>query len=122
MIEGILAAYNATGVAPPKVFTGDYAVGFLQEWINLAKQGYNIMVEENPPGYTVSAAIYVAINLLQGKHLDPKYMVGNTLYLPLPPAITNANVSSIYSQYQNYPSSWLVDYIFNNSQILPYFA
>ena len=128
MIEGILAAYDALGIPYPKVFTADYAVGFLQEWNNtLVPKGYHVMVVENPPGYSLSAAVWVTVNLLEGKKLntaDLGYYMGakNTVYIPLPPVITNSNVSQIYVQYQNYPSSWLVDYEVNQSQVAGYFG
>ncbi|MCD6536164.1 MAG: substrate-binding domain-containing protein [Thaumarchaeota archaeon] len=133
MIQGVLRAYDQAGIKPgdpdfPKVTTADYRMDFLKNvWTKLRAAGVKVYQRLNPPGCSVSA-LKIAIRLLEGRELDysnpkvdTKTHPGPTVWLPMPPAITNENLDDWINKYKDKPDDYQIDYWISDEEADSYF-
>jgi len=132
---GVLKAFEMAGITPdspdfPKVWTTDYTLASLKAWkeimeLNPEFKGY---IRLNPPGYSVDSLKF-AIRLAQGWQLNMnhprvekgKTYAGITIWLPLPPAITNENVTKLLEEYKYMEDTYQIDYILPDEVVDEYF-
>lgn len=132
---GVLKAFELAGITPdspefPKIWTTDYTLASLKAWqrimeLNPEFKGY---VRLNPPGYSVDALKF-AIRLAQGWELNMthpriekgKTYAGVTVWLPLPPAITNEDVPRLLEEYKYMEDTYQIDYIVPDEIVDQYF-
>jgi ribose transport system substrate-binding protein len=121
---GVYKAFELAGIKPgdpcfPKIWTMDYTIASLKIWADIMKadpqfKGY---VRLNPPGYSVDALKF-AVRLAQGWQLNMshpriekgKTYSGITVWLPLPPAITNDDVPKLLEEYKFMEDTYQIDY------------
>lgn len=134
MMLGILSAYDAAGIKPtdkdfPKIWTGDYTLASLRKWQDLINTvpGFKCYMRLNTPGYGADA-LRIGVRLAQGRKLNMNYAMidtktypGTTLWLPLPPAITNDDVAPYLKEYNYKPETYQVDYIITEDDAEKYF-
>jgi len=132
---GIYKAFELAGIKPgdpcfPKIWTMDYTIASLKIWAEIMKadpqfKGY---VRLNPPGYSVDALKF-AIRLAQGWQLNMthprvekgKTYSGITVWLPLPPAITNEDVPRLLEEYKYMEDTYQIDYTVPDEVVDQYF-
>lgn len=132
---GVYKAFELAGIKPgdpcfPKIWTMDYTIASLKIWADIMKadpqfKGY---VRLNPPGYSVDALKF-AVRLAQGWQLDMnhpriekgKTYSGITVWLPLPPAITNDDVPKLLEEYKYMEDTYQIDYFVPDEVVDQYF-
>ena len=120
MAEGALRAILASG-RPLPVMTGEARVGYLRLWNELREsRGFNTIGVVNPPGVVVSG-LHIAMHLLQGRELRPDVLQGNTLFVPIPYAVTEENFEEIWEQFKDRPDSYALDGWLTEEQARSYF-
>jgi len=132
---GVYKAFELAGIKPgdpcfPKIWTMDYTLQSLKIWKQImdADPEFRGYVRLNPPGYSVDALKF-AIRLAQGWELNMdhprvekgKTYSGITVWLPLPPAITNDDVSRLLEEYKYMEDTYQIDYIVPDEVVDEYF-
>ena len=120
MAEGALRALLASG-RPLPVMTGEARIGYMRLWNELrTSRGFNTIGVVNPPGIAVTG-LHVAMQLLQGRELRPEVLRGNTLFVPIPYAVTADNFEEIWNAYKDYPDSYSLDGWLTEEEVRAYF-
>lgn len=120
MAEGALRALLASG-RPLPLMTGEARVGYMRLWNELrASRGFNTIGVVNPPGVAVTG-LHVAMQLLQGRELRPEVLRGNTLFVPIPYAVTAENFEEVWNAFKDYPDSYSLDGWLTEEEVLAYF-
>jgi len=132
---GVLKAFEMAGIHPgdpdfPKIWTTDYTLASLKAWKDIMDKDpqFKGYVRLNPPSYSV-ASLDVAIRLAQGWKLNlnhprvekGKTYSGITIWLPLPPAITNENVTKLLEEYKYMEDTYQIEYVYPSEVIDQYF-
>lgn len=120
MAEGALRALLASG-RPLPVMTGEARVGYMRLWNELREShGFKTIGVVNPPGIAVSG-LHIAIGLLQGRELKPELLDGNTLYVPIPYAVTEENFDEIWNMFKDEADSFALDGFLTEAEAASYF-
>jgi ribose transport system substrate-binding protein len=113
MAQGALQAVLAANLPKLPVMVGEARAGYLQLWAQVKKThpdftSYGVY---NPPGAGASG-LRVAVDLLQGKKLKPNELQGsnhNTLFLPIPGTVSDANFDTEYNQVKSLSAAYVLD-------------
>jgi ribose transport system substrate-binding protein len=113
MALGVLTAINTANPAEWPVVTGEARAGYLQLWDQVLQQHpeFESIGVVNPPGVGADG-VRVAMELLCGGTVDESQLAGpfgNTLYVPIPYAVTEADFPSYFAQVGSRPASYTMD-------------
>lgn len=122
MASGVLTALLTAELDSLPVVTGEARADYLQTWQEVLADNpdFQTIGVVNPPGIGASG-LFVAVELLQGAELNEDALAGpfgNTLYVPIPYAVTNENLDSVFEA-QNIaeaPASFTLDGIITLEQ------
>ena len=100
MAQGVMTAIMTADMENPPIAVGEARASFLQTWeeILMENPDFTTIGVVNPPGIGASG-LRVAIELLRGAELNEEALggpFGNSLYVPIPYAVTNENLQEIY--------------------------
>jgi ribose transport system substrate-binding protein len=100
MASGVLTALLTANPDALPIATGEARASYLQTWQEVLADypDFQTIGVVNPPGIGASG-LRVAIELLMGAELNEEALsgpFGNTLYVPIPYAVTNENLDAIY--------------------------
>ena len=113
MAFGVLTAVNTANPDNWPVITGEARSGYIQLWqeVLMEHPDFSSIGVVNPPG-VASDGIRVAMELLCGGSVDEEQLsgpFGNSLYVPIPYAVTDADFDSYYQSYGDFPASYVFD-------------
>ena len=99
MASGVLTALLTANMDSMPIATGEARASFLQTWVETLgeNEDFSTIGVVNPPGIGASG-LFVAVELLRGTELNEEALAGpfgNTLYVPIPYAVTNENLEEI---------------------------
>jgi ribose transport system substrate-binding protein len=117
MAEGTLRALISAGREDEVIQTGEARVGFLKQW---KEAGINSIGVPNPPG-AMASAMKVGLLLLQGNELRDGVLEGayeNSLYLPIPPVVTNDNLDEMLEEHGDKPDQYAIDDVISEEYAL----
>jgi ribose transport system substrate-binding protein len=98
--------------------TGEARVGYMRLW---EETGIDTIGVVNPPGVGVTA-LRVALEELQGGTLDDAQLTdGNTLLLPLPDRVTNAELADWLAEVEDEQDGYSVDVILSEDEVAAFF-
>ena len=132
---GVYKAFEMSGIKPgdpdfPKIWTTDYTLQSLKLWLSIiqADPQFKGYIRLNTPAYSVDSLKF-AIRLAQGWRLNMsnprieqgKTYAGITIWLPLPPAITNNDVPRLLDQYKFMEDTYQIDYVIPDEIVDQYF-
>jgi ribose transport system substrate-binding protein len=120
MAFGVLTAVNTANPDSWPIITGEARSGYLQLWntVVAAKPDFSSIGVVNPPGVGADG-VRVAIEMLCGGQVDTAKLAGpfgNSLYVPIPYAITGEDFASYYQQFGGFPASYVLDGFITQSQ------
>lgn len=125
MAEGALRALLAANLPRLPVMAGEARAGYLRLWAE-AKRRYPDFKSFgvcNPPGVGASG-LKVMVRFLQGKKLKAGVLQGpfkNTIYVPIPCQVSDANLEQNLRQIQGRPDTYVLDGIISDQQADSYF-
>lgn len=113
MAFGVLSAVRTANPAEWPAVTGEARSGYLQLWNEiLAEQpDFRSIGVVNPPGVGADG-VRVAMEILCGGTVDASQLegpFGNTLYVPIPYAVTTEDFASYFEQFGGFPASYTLD-------------
>jgi ribose transport system substrate-binding protein len=113
MAFGVLTAVRTANPDVWPVVSGEARSGYLQLWNEvLAEQpDFRSIGVVNPPGVGADG-VRVAMEQLCGGTVDAAQLAGpfgNSLYVPIPYAVTAEDFASYYAQYGGFPASYTLD-------------
>jgi ribose transport system substrate-binding protein len=113
MATGVLTALRTANPEEWPAVTGEARASYLQLWNEvLAEQpDFETIGVVNPPGVGASG-LRVAIEILMGGAVDESQLAGpfgNTLYVPIPAAVTGENFTDNYELFAEAPESYTLD-------------
>lgn len=122
MAAGALTAVQTANPDEWPILVGEARASYLETWREIMEENpdFQSIGVVNPPGIGASG-LFVAIELLRGAELGEDALsgpYGNTLYVPIPYAVTNENFAEIYEA-QNIgeaPASFTLDGIITREQ------
>jgi ribose transport system substrate-binding protein len=122
MSEGVLKALLAANRNPLPAVTGDSNLGYLRLWQSALADhpDFKSIGIIDPPGLAATAALRLAVAILQGKKLKPDKLAGsfkNQLYIPLPNAIQENDLARTLKEHSEEPNSRYVDVVADDSHI-----
>ncbi len=120
MAFGVLSAIRTANPDEWPVVSGEARAGYLQLWNEvLADQpDFRSIGVVNPPGVGADG-VRVAMEILCGDTVDEAQLsgpFGNTLYVPIPYAVTAEDFASYYAQFGGFPASYTLDGFITQSQ------
>lgn len=120
MAQGALTAVQTANPDEWPVMVGEARAGYLQLWHQIAEDrpDFTSFGVVNPPGVG-AAGLRVAVELLKGAEINPDALTGpdgNSLYVPIPPAIDASNFEEEYEAVADLPASYTVDYLITQEQ------
>lgn len=120
MAFGVLTAIRTANPEKWPLVTGEARAGYLQLWneILAERPDFKSIGVVNPPGVGADG-VRVAVELLCGKSVDMGKLsgpFGNTLYVPIPYAVTAEDFASYYAQIASQPASYTMDGFITQSQ------
>jgi ribose transport system substrate-binding protein len=126
MAEGQLLALKAANPATWPVVAGEARASFLRTWKKTIGEhpGFETIGVVNPPGVGADG-LRIAYLLLQGKKLDTSKVTGpfgNSLYMPIPGAVTNENLDEWLGKIEGQPDSYTLDSMIDQAQAEGFFA
>jgi ribose transport system substrate-binding protein len=99
--------------------TGEARAGYLRLWQET--DGLDTIGVVNPPGVGATA-LRVAVLSLQGESIDEGQLTdGNTMLLPLPESVTNAELDQWVDDVEGQPDGYSVDVILSEDEVRGYF-
>jgi len=122
MASGVLTALLSANLDSLPITTGEARASYLQTWQEVLADDadFQTIGVVNPPGIGASG-MRVAVELLGGAEIGEDALTGpfgNTLYVPIPYAVTNENLDDVYEA-QNIaeaPDSFTLDGIITQAQ------
>jgi ribose transport system substrate-binding protein len=100
------------------VTTGEARAGYMRLW---DETGIDTIGVVNPPGVGATA-LRVALEELQGGTIDESQLTdGNTLLLPLPDRVTNAELPEWLAEVEDQEDGYSVDVILSEEEVQGYF-
>ena len=126
MAFGVLTAIRTANPASWPVVSGEARAGYLQLWHDvLAEQpDFSSIGVVNPPGVGADG-VRVAMEILCGNTVDASQLqgpFGNTLYVPIPYAVTDEDFASYYQQFGSFPASYTLDGFITQEQAAAFMA
>ena len=126
MAEGQLLALKAANPAKWPIVVGEARASFLRTWKKTLSehQGFETVGVINPPAVG-EAGVRIAYNLVKGKKLDQSKIGGpfkNSLYVPIPDIVTNANLDEWLKKIEGQPDSYTLDAVFLQKDADSYFV
>jgi len=128
MASGVLTALLSANLDTLPITTGEARASYLQTWQEVLAENpdFQTIGVVNPPGIGASG-LRVAVELLLGAELNEDALAGpfgNTLYVPIPYAVTNDNLEDVFAA-QNIseaPDSFTLDGIITQEQAVALIA
>jgi ribose transport system substrate-binding protein len=125
MASGVLTAIQTANPDNWPIVSGEARQSYLAQWNEVlqSQPDFQSIGVVNPPGVGASG-LRVMVNLLQGKELDESQLAGpcgNTLYVPIPPPITNENLADEFAKVQDLPASYTLDSMITQEQADAFF-
>lgn len=113
MAFGVLTAVQTADPEEWPLVTGEARAGYLQLWQDVRNERpeFESIGVVNPPGVGADG-VRVAMELLCGGEVDESQLAGpfgNTLYVPIPYAVTAADFESYYELVEDLPASYTMD-------------
>lgn len=113
MAFGILSAVRTANPDEWPVVVGEARSGYLQLWNEVLEEqpDFRSIGVVNPPGVG-SDGVRVAMEILCGGTVDSSQLegpFGNSLYVPIPYAVTTEDFNSYYQQFGDFPASFTLD-------------
>lgn len=113
MAFGVLTAINTANPENWPVVTGEARAGYLQLWQEVLQDrpDFSSIGVVNPPGVAADG-IRVIVEMLCGGMVDESQLegpFGNSLYVPIPYAITDEDFNSYYQRFGDRPASYVLD-------------
>jgi ribose transport system substrate-binding protein len=113
MAFGVLTAINTANPENWPVVTGEARAGYLQLWNEVLQDrpDFSSVGVVNPPGVAADG-IRVIVEMLCGGTVDESQLAGpfgNSLYVPIPYAITDEDFNSYYQRFGDRPASYVLD-------------
>jgi len=125
MAIGALEAVIAANPDPFPLGVGEARVKFLKLWKEMLdlNPDFETIAVANAPGVN-STALRIAVELLEGKELDPVKLggqFGNQVVIPIPVVVTPENFDEVYQEYKDYPDSYLLSGIMTRDEVMQFF-
>lgn len=125
MASGVLTALQTANPENWPIVSGEARQSYLAQWNEVlqSQPNFQSIGVVNPPGVGASG-LRVLVNLLQGKQLDESQLsgpCGNSLYVPIPPPITNENLAEEFANVQDLPASYTLDSMITQEQADAFF-
>lgn len=125
MAEGMLLAIKAANLDVWPQVTGEARASYLRLWKETIgeRPDFETVGVINPPAVG-NGGVRAAYLLLQGRKLDPAKLsgpFGNTLYIPIPDIVTNANLDEWLTKIEGKADSYTLDAEVNQALIEGYF-
>jgi ribose transport system substrate-binding protein len=125
MAIGALEAVIAANPDPFPLGVGEARVKFLKLWKEMLdlNPDFETIAVANAPGVN-STALRIAVELLEGKELDPVKLggqFGNQVVIPIPVVVTPENFDEVYKEYKDYPDSYLLSGIMTRDEVMQFF-
>ncbi len=113
MAQGALQAVLAANLPKLPIMVGEARAGYLQLWAQVKKAhaDFTSFGVVNPPGVGASG-LRVAVDLLLGKKPKSNELQGpnhNTLFVPIPGTVSDANFDTEYNMVKNLPAAYTLD-------------
>ncbi|MBZ0297716.1 MAG: substrate-binding domain-containing protein [Anaerolineae bacterium] len=126
MAFGVLSAVRTANPDTWPVVTGEARSGYLQLWYEILQEhpDFRSIGVVNPPGVGADG-VRVATEILCGGTVDSSQLqgpFGNTLYVPIPYAVTTEDFNSYYQQFGNFPASYTLDGFITQDQAASFMA
>lgn len=124
MAFGVLTAIRTANPEEWPVVVGEARVGYLQLWneVLAERPDFTSIGVVNPPGVAADG-VRVAMEMLCGNTLDQTQLqgpAGNSIYVPIPYAVTDEDFASYYAQYASFPASYTLDGFITQEQAASY--
>jgi len=102
MATGVLTAVSTANPENWPLISGEARSSYLKQWVAILEERpeFTSIGVVNPPGVGADG-VRVAIELLMGAELNEEALsgpFGNTLYVPIPYAVTSENLAQIYEE------------------------
>jgi ribose transport system substrate-binding protein len=102
MATGVLTAVSTANPENWPLISGEARSSYLKQWVAILEERpeFTSIGVVNPPGVGADG-VRVAIELLMGTELNEEALsgpFGNTLYVPIPYAVTSENLAQIYEE------------------------
>lgn len=123
MALGAMQALQAEDMAGEVAITGEARVGYMKEWDKLrgSDEDFSSIGVPNPPSVSVSA-LHVAVRMLQGQEFaDGSIEDGNTLHLPIPETVTDANFDERFAEVEDRADAYALDHSITPEEADGYF-
>jgi ribose transport system substrate-binding protein len=126
MATGVLTAIQAAGLENPPLTTGEARASYLQLWneVSQADPDFTSIGVVNPPGVGADG-LRVAVEILLGGTVDESQLAGpfgNTLYVPIPYAVTSENFAEYYAEVADLAPSFTMDGVITQDQAHAFMA
>ena len=113
MAFGVLTAIRTANPAEWPIVVGEARAGYLQLWNEVLAEHpeFTSIGVVNPPGVAADG-VRVAMEILCGNTVDESQLegpFGNSLYVPIPYAVTDEDFPSYFEQYGSFPASYTLD-------------
>ncbi|MBC7810152.1 MAG: substrate-binding domain-containing protein, partial [Burkholderiales bacterium] len=126
MAFGVLSAVRTANPETWPIVTGEARANFLQLWNEILADDpdFRSIGVVNPPGVGADG-VRVATEILCGGAVDDSQLsgpFGNTLYVPIPYAVTTEDFMSYYQQFGDRPASYTQDGYITQEQAAGFMA
>lgn len=122
MAEGALRAVITADPAEWPVMVGEARAGHIQLWGDVLtdRPDFVSFGVVNPPGQGLDG-LRVAVQLLSGEEIADGVLRGefeNTIYVPIPGIVDEANFDEMYENYKDAPASYTLDGMITDEEAL----
>lgn len=122
MSEGVLRALVAANPTNWPILTGDTNLGYLRQWKKVLETNPDFVSVGvyDPPGVEATAALKIAIRLLQGKEFKDGVLEGdlaNTYYIADPAPMGADELDAVLAEYEGRPDTYFLDYELPDEEI-----
>lgn len=126
MAFGVLSAVRTANPEEWPLVTGEARSGYIQLWNEILAENpdFRSIGVVNPPGVASDGA-RVILELLCGGTVDAEQLAGpfgNSLYVPIPYAVTAEDFNSYFQQYGSFPASYTFDGFITPAQAAAFMA
>ncbi len=120
MATGVLTAVRTANPDQWPVMVGEARASYIQGWSEVleTRPDFRSIGVVNPPGVGADG-IRVAVEILLGGEVDEDQLegpFGNTLYVPIPYAVTAENFDAYYAEVADLPGSYTLDGFITQTQ------
>ncbi len=120
MATGVLTAVRTANPDQWPVMVGEARASYIQGWAEVleTRPDFRSIGVVNPPGVGADG-IRVAVEILLGGEVDEDQLegpFGNTLYVPIPYAVTAENFDAYYAEVADLPGSYTLDGFITQTQ------